>query len=267
MNAHSWFEQRRFRRWKAFMTPQERDLITILLDRLNKTEGQLRDPEAETLIRETTAGRPDAPYSLVQTVLIQDLSLHNAQSRITDLETQLTETERASSAPPSFLGGPSFLGAVVGQGEPSGGVRTSNVPPGGHGTGPPIAATPQPGYAPEQSSATPSAPGAGLMDGSGFLRSAATTAAGIAGGALLFGGIQSIFGHHHAAAITGNQVGMPGLGETVLNNHHGAETGAAGGGSTGERAGAAYDPDLRARTLPPTQDKISTPMMRIVQRQ
>src|SRR5207245_24514 len=82
-------------------------------------------------------------YSLVQTVLIQDLSLHNAQSRITDLETQLTETTRASSAPPSFLGGPSFLGAVFGQGEPSGGVRTSTVPPGGAGTGPPIAATPQ----------------------------------------------------------------------------------------------------------------------------
>ena len=106
--------------------------MTILLDRLNKTEGQLRDPEAETLICEATAGRADAPYSLVQAVLIQDLSLHNAQSRITDLETQLTETKRASSAPPSFLGGPSFL-AGFGQGGPSGGVRTSNVPPGGPG--------------------------------------------------------------------------------------------------------------------------------------
>jgi uncharacterized protein len=100
---------------------------------MNKTEGQLRDPKAETLIRETTTGRPDASYSLVQTVLIQDLSLHNAQSRITDLETQLTETKRASSAPPSFLGGPSFLGAVFGQGEPSGGVQTSSVPPSGPG--------------------------------------------------------------------------------------------------------------------------------------
>jgi len=218
--------------------------MTILLDRLNKTEGQLRDPEAETLIRETTAGRPDAPYSLVQTVLIQDLSLHNAQRRITDLGTQLTETKRASSAPPSFLGRPSFLGAVFGQGGPSGGVRTSNVPPSGPGTGPPIAETPQPGYAPEQSSAARSAPGAGLMDGSGFLRSAATTAAGIAGGALLFEGIQSIFGHYDAAAITGNQVGMPGLGETVLDNHYGAETGAAGGASTQEDAGLGYDPNL-----------------------
>jgi hypothetical protein len=212
------------------MTPQERALITILLDRLNKTEGQLRDPEAETLIRETTTGWLDAPYSLVQTVLIQDLSLHNAQSRITDLETQLTETKLASSAPPSFLGGPSFLGAVFGSGGPSGGVRTSNVPPGGPGT--------------EQSSAARSAPGARLMDGGGFLRSAAITAAGIAGGALLLEGIQSMFGHHDTAGIAGNPTAMPSLGETVSNNHYEAETSAAGGGSTEEHAGAGYDLDL-----------------------
>ncbi len=230
------------------MISQESDLITILLDRLHKTEGQAMDPEAETLIRETTTGWPDAPYSLVQTVLIQDLSLHNAQNRITDLETQLTETKRASSAPPSFLGGPSFLGAVFGRGEPSDSVRTSNVPPGSPGTGPPIAATPQPGYAPEQSSAARSAPG-GMMDGSGFLRSAATTAAGIAGGTLLFDGIQSMFGHHDAAGITGNQVVMPGLGETVLNNHYGAETDAAGGESTEEDTGTGYDPDLPGSDL------------------
>ena len=72
------------------MTPQEKDLTTILLDRLNKTERQ-KDPEAEALIHQATAERHGAPYYLVQTVLIQDLSLHNAQRRITDLETQLTE--------------------------------------------------------------------------------------------------------------------------------------------------------------------------------
>ena len=79
------------------MTPQEKDLTTILLDRLNMTEGQ-KDPEAEALIRQATAERHGAPYYLVQTVLIQDLSLHNAQRRITDLETQLTETKLSSSA-------------------------------------------------------------------------------------------------------------------------------------------------------------------------
>ena len=43
------------------------------------------------MIRRATAERHGAPYYLVQTVLIQDLSLHSAQNRITDLETQLTE--------------------------------------------------------------------------------------------------------------------------------------------------------------------------------
>src|SRR5256885_17008755 len=39
---------------------------------------------------------------LVQTVLIQDLSLHQAQNRIAELEKQLAD---ASSKPTSFLGG------------------------------------------------------------------------------------------------------------------------------------------------------------------
>jgi hypothetical protein len=92
--------------------------------------------EAEALIRQVTAERHGAPYYLVQTVLIQDLSLHNAQRRITDLETQLTETKLNSPAVPSFLGGPSFLGAVFDRSEPSRDVRQINVPPGGLATGP-----------------------------------------------------------------------------------------------------------------------------------
>lgn len=225
------------------MTPQERDVTTILLDRLNKIESQPKDPEAETLVRETTAVRADAPYSLVQTVLIQDLSLHNAQSRIIDLETQLTEMKRDASTPPSFLGSPSFLGAVFGSGEPSGGVRTAKLP-GDPGTGqPPLATTAQPGFGPEGSSAAAPAPGAGLIGG-GFLQSAAMTAAGIAGGALLFEGIRSMFGDHDAVRITGNQPVAPSLGGTVLNSHYGAEAGASGGGSTDEHVGADDSPSI-----------------------
>src|SRR6201989_3017540 len=66
---------------RPFMTPQEKDLTTILLDRLNKTEGQ-KDPEAEALIRHATAERHGAPYYWCKP-WIQDLSLHNAQRRIT----------------------------------------------------------------------------------------------------------------------------------------------------------------------------------------
>ncbi len=84
------------------MTPQERDLITTLLSRLKSTAGQPKDPEADALIRQAMAEMPDAPYYLVQTVLIQDLSLHQAQARIAELEKQVGDANgrprRASSA-------------------------------------------------------------------------------------------------------------------------------------------------------------------------
>src|SRR6516165_788162 len=73
----------------SLMTPQERDLITQLLGRLKQTGGQAKDPEAEQLIRQAIAEQPDAPYFLVQTVLIQDMALSQAQQRIAELERQL----------------------------------------------------------------------------------------------------------------------------------------------------------------------------------
>ena len=61
------------------MTPQEKDLLTTLLARLKGAGGQPKDPEADALIRQAMAEQPDMPYYLVQTVLIQVLSLVQAQ--------------------------------------------------------------------------------------------------------------------------------------------------------------------------------------------
>ena len=91
------------------MTPHETALVTVLLERLKRTESPSKDTEAESLICETTAEQPDAAYHLVQTVLIQDLSLHTAQNRIAELEKSLAETKTVPSLPPSFLGGLSTL--------------------------------------------------------------------------------------------------------------------------------------------------------------
>jgi hypothetical protein len=63
-------------------------------------------------------------------------------------------------------------------------------------------------------------PMSGFGGGSGFLRSAATTAAGIAGGALLFEGIQSMFGQHAGGILSGSAM-QPGISETVINNYYG----------------------------------------------
>src|SRR6202162_6288533 len=87
------------------MVPQERDLIPTLLARLKGASGQPKDPEADALIRQAMVEQPDAPYYLVQTVLIQDLSLHQAQNQIAELERQLAEANAAKSSGTSFLGG------------------------------------------------------------------------------------------------------------------------------------------------------------------
>jgi uncharacterized protein len=220
------------------MTPQERDLIAQLLGRLGQVGGQPKDPEADGLIRQAVAAQPDAPYYLVQTVLIQDIALSSAQSRIHALEQQLAAAQPAP-AKPAAAQPTSFLGGLLGGG---GAQAGGSVPASGPWSRPaPGPAAPQPQYQPQpqylgqpQYQGQPMMGGMPMMGqsmfggGSGFLRSAATTAAGIAGGALLFQGIQSMFGAHAGGILSGTSM-QPGLSETVVNNYYGSDQ--AGGGA------------------------------------
>jgi hypothetical protein len=146
------------------MQQEERDLITGLFGRLSSFEAQPRDPEADRLIAQSIAAQPGAPYLLVQTVLVQEHALKAAQARIAELEA------KAAAAPaPGFLASAPKLG------------------PWGNASVPPTQPAPQqqaqqPAYAP---------PATG-----GFFRQALTTAAGVAGGALLFEGIRNMMGGH-----------------------------------------------------------------------
>lgn len=177
------------------MTPQERELVTQLLARVREHAAEAKDPEAEALIRQAMAAQPDAPYFLAQTVLMQDMALQQAQERIRQLEAQAAQ---AKPAPTSFLG----RGSV-----PSAGVWTQSAPA---ATSPPPAAAWTQGGAPF--AAAPST-------GSSFLHQAATTAAGIAGGALLFEGIRSLFGPHWGGGFLGGMPMQPSISETVINNY------------------------------------------------
>lgn len=249
------------------MDPQERDLLTTLLTRLKGTAGQPKEPEAETMIRQAVTEQPDAPYYLAQTVLIQDLSLHNAQNRITELERQLGDAQQqaARPAPTSFLG--SLFGARPAAPPPAPPAPAApgggSVPAAGPWTrAPQVAAAPpaqpygQP-YPPGGYGPAPG-PGGGFMgggmgggmggSGGGFLRSAAATAAGIAGGALLFQGIESMFGRNASAGILGGQGVTPGLGESVVNNYYGDAAAGQGGdqdfsGGGVDPSGGSYDPN------------------------
>src|SRR5690348_7917876 len=67
------------------MTPEERQLVDDLFDRLAKLEGNPRDPDAVRAIAEGLQRAPNAVYALVQTVLVQDEALKRADARIREL--------------------------------------------------------------------------------------------------------------------------------------------------------------------------------------
>jgi uncharacterized protein len=235
------------------MTPQEKDLITTLLERLKGAAGQPKDPEAEALIRQAMAEQPDAPYLLTQTVLIEDISLHNAQNRIAELEKQLADAQAAKPAT-------SFLGGLFGHSQPAPQPSSSSVPAAGPWSRPQQPSAPpqqmapaafaQPSYAqPPGGIGSVFGSGAG---GGGFLRQAATTAAGIAGGALLFQGIESLFGRGMGGGgFFGGQGYTPGLGETVINNYYGSDPG--GDASGADFASSGFDPGT-GQDYDPSQD-------------
>lgn len=152
------------------MQGQERDLIEGLFTRLKTYEAQPRDPEADGLIGSLVAGQPGAPYLLTQTVLVQEQALKAAQERIAELEA------KANAAPSA-----GFLSSAprIGPWGAAGGVAPGPAAP-------PAAST----RSPLQAALSPQSPAGG-----GFLRSALATAAGVAGGALLFDGIRGLFGH------------------------------------------------------------------------
>ena len=176
------------------MTPQEQELLNGLIDRLRQAGSQPKDAEAEALIRRAVAAQPDIPYLLAQAVLVQDFALTNANARMQELEAKLAEAQSARPAPAAAS---SFLGGMAGgRGSvPAAGPWASRpqASPAAAQPGPYAQHAQPPMMAPNRGAPAAPPPQAG---GGGFLRQAMATAAGVAGGALLFQGIQSMFGGH-----------------------------------------------------------------------
>ena len=165
------------------MTPQERDLVTQLFDRLATFENAPRDPEAEHAIIDGLRRAPNAAYALVQTVLVQDETLKRADARLRELEGEPAGNER----PTGFLDG--VREALLGRRETS---RFGSVPSVRQGQ-------PANGTAPVMGG--PPGPQAPMTTGGpSFLGTAAAAAAGMIGGSLLLDGIRSMSGHGHGAS-------------------------------------------------------------------
>jgi hypothetical protein len=148
------------------MTPQERQQVTELFDRLASLENAPRDADAERQIAEELRRAPHAVYALVQTVLVQDEALRAAHER-------LREYEGDTPQQGGFLD--SMRDSIFGRRDTRGSVPS--IRPGEQG------GAWQRGY-PEQQQG----------GGGSFLGTAAASAAGVIGGALLLNSFRGMFG-------------------------------------------------------------------------
>ena len=198
------------------MTPQEQKMLDDLIARVDSTGLDEKDPEAAQRIEAWSRRNPDAAYILAQTVLVQNYALEQAKAQIQNLQQQAAPNPALPqpSKPTSFLGG------LFGHKEEPRQQQAQPQQQPGYAPVPQYGAPQQYGQ-PAYSSPQGYPPPAG--GGSSFLRSAATTAAGVAAGALAFQGIESLMhGFGNAAGFGG-----PGIGdfggrpeETIINNYY-----------------------------------------------
>jgi hypothetical protein len=187
------------------MTPQERQLVAELFDRLASLENAPRDPEAVAAINEGLKRAPNALYPLVQTTLVQDEALKRADARIRELEEELGIDKEQPQRQGGFL---ENMRSMLSGGRPSQGSVPSVRSADEHRAsvwGPRT----------EQAAAYPPAQdqypgGASASGGGSFLGTAAATAAGVVGGAMLMNSLRGLFGGHgQAHAFGSNPSGSP----------------------------------------------------------
>jgi hypothetical protein len=195
------------------MTPQERQLVTELFDRLAQLENNSRDPDAEDLIAEQWDKAPNASYALVQTVIVQDEALKRANDHIQQLEQELGIQPEQPAQSGSFLDGmrERMFGRSEGSRSSVPSVRPGDQPMGApdlsRGSGQPdprwnTGAT----YQQQQPQVQ--------QQGGSFLGTAAAAAAGVVGGAVLMQGIKGLFGDSGSAQAKAFDPGLSGANQS-----------------------------------------------------
>ncbi|MBY5756021.1 DUF2076 domain-containing protein [Rhizobium leguminosarum] len=220
------------------MSPEERQLLTALFDRVRTAAATPRDRDAEALIDQATREQPSATYYLAQAVIVQEKGLEAAANHIKELEEHVRQLEAGESEHRQAEQGGGFLSSIFGNTQTQ---QPAPVPsnPGPSNPGPwgqqsrdyddprgdGNVRQPQPQQPPtgpwSQQASAPSA-------GGSFLHGALGTAAGVAGGMLLANSLSGIFGNHMSSLGWGSPFGTNPLGnasapteETVINNYYG----------------------------------------------
>jgi hypothetical protein len=214
------------------MTPQESQMLNDLARKISQTQLQEKDPEAEQLLQQALGHDQDALYKLAQTVLVQNIALDQARQQILHLQQQ---------PPPSRAS--SFLGSLLGHKDPAPAPPPPPQYQAQYQPVPPQYVQPS-GYAAQPQYAAPASSGA-----PSFLRSAATTAAGVAAGALAFEGVESLL-HMGHGGFGGGGFGGDYMGggyggaptEEIVNNYYGAPEGGGNYSDSGYVSGPDEQP-------------------------
>jgi uncharacterized protein len=167
------------------MNPQEYTALLDILAQLMEIRGVKKDPEADALIQAAVAQQPDATYLLAQHAMLLGVELERARARIALL---VSEAQRGRSDYVDF--------------------GTAH----------------EPFAAPSAGSSLPMAPGASTTAPTpSSLRQAGATAAGVAGGALLFRGVEEILTPHGGAFAA--PTFLPATEDVTVNNYYPSEPG------------------------------------------
>jgi hypothetical protein len=241
------------------MTNEERDIITQFVARVSGDQAQQQssfggsvpattqqlppvDPEADRLIGDLFTRYPSARYRMAQLAFVQEHALTEAQNRIQRLEWELQQARQAAQQAQQQPGsGGGFFSGLFG-----GGSRSSAPPPQG-GPGPAWNQGAQGNYQPNYQQAYPPPPqyspgyqpGMFQRPGSGFLGSALTTAAGVAGGLVAGNALMNLFSGSH-----GYGGGFGGGNTTIIeeNNPWGGAPQQGAWADPGAAPGAGADP-------------------------
>jgi hypothetical protein len=222
------------------MNDQERQVISDIFRRLEQVANQPRDPEAERLIADKLRQQPYAPYAMAQAVYVQEQALASLQAENEQLRAELDQVrhqpQQGGFLSSIFGGGPRrpepSYQAPHRQASPWGGSRPQAMQqPYGAPQGGPFQGGSYQGGPPQggMMGGQPGPWGGGMAQqrGGGFLQTALTTAAGVAGGMMIANALSHAFGGENEAA--GNATAAADLG--------GSDAAAADGGGDFSNAG------------------------------
>ena len=205
--------------WEILMTPDERQLLSGLFDRIRTASAGPKDREAEAFIADAMRSAPSAGYVMAQTVLVQQQALEGAARRISELEAQ---SKSGGEAQPegSFLGnlGRSLFGGAPQPSSPQ--PRAYDARGYERDAGPPPGYAQRPAYAPPPQQPGPWGAQPAPAQGGGFLQGAMQTATGVAGGVLLGNALGGLFGGHGGGMFGGGGFAGGGSPHETVNNYY-----------------------------------------------